>query len=90
MNKQLEKYLIDWMHNGFEHSQDTIQDAYEMVSFVDDISSEEKTDYTVKVAALMEAWMNNEDNIRMSISLNFRDIQLNNDKVLDFIRKYCH
>ena len=88
MNKQLEKYLVDWMNNGFEHSEDVIQDAYELVSFLDDISPEEKIDYTTKVAALMEAWLSNEDNVRISISLNFRDIQLNNDKILEFISKY--
>ena len=52
------------------------------------LSPEEKIDYTTKVAALMEAWLSNEDNVRISISLNFRDIQLNNDKILEFISKY--
>lgn len=96
MNNQvyqsLQESLVDWMYNGFEHCENVNTEAKEIVQYsLPEHDHKENIPLLEKqVTKLMQAWLDNEDNIRIDISLNFKNTQSNHQKVLSFISKYIN
>lgn len=90
--QSLQESLIDWMYNGFEHCENVTTEAKEVVGFSlqDHDHKENVPALENQVTKLMQAWLDNEDNVRIEISLNFRNVQANQQKVLAFISKYLN
>lgn len=82
------KVLIDWLLNSWEHCEDISSDA---LMLMESLSFDKKNEQNIiqELNQMMEAWIDNEDNIRIEIELNYhKDPEVYNDKIVSFIKKY--
>lgn len=82
------KKILDSLLNSWEHWENLQQESYLLAQEV--VSSKEEVKaLQPKIYSLMKAWVNDDDNIRTNIQINYHtDPNKYNQETINFIKKF--
>lgn len=80
------KLFLNWLINSWEHCEDVDDDA---LSIIEELTSDFDLQNRLKteVSSLMNSWLNNDDNMRLDVELNYhKNPSLYEEKLMELVR----
>ena len=83
-------FWIDWFLNSWEFCEDSQIESKEIVESLNpELDQQIKDILAVKVCQMMNYWIHNEDNLRISIELNYhKNVEEYEEQMKDLVRKF--